>query len=350
MYENISKERVFICNTVYQLIVAIRIHMSIKGESYLVVTNQINNILQISERIKDTELFKKVIIGDVKTNKSSARLIKECIWGANIKELDDLKIDELICFNFDIFSHSIYAQLFKNNRNIVINKMEEGLLSYNTPTSTCRVLKVSNTIRKILGKQSLREQVEGFYCFLPTAYRGALNTIQISRISQNDLEIRRLLNHIFILQKIEPYKEKFIFLSCIYDIEGGNAIGELALAKRIADYVGSDNFIVKVHPRDDKQKYIEAGLKVDRNSDIPWEVVQINLDFSNKTLITTLSGSILNFNPVLETVPKSYYGYNMCQLNGNHLASHYKCVLENYLSNDSLGLRNIQILESFEEL
>lgn len=84
----------------------------------------------------------------------------------------------------------------------------------------------------------------------------------------------------------------------------------LNLQKQLQIRIGKNNLLDKSSPRDDKEKYISSGLKVDENSSIPFEVIQINSDFSSKILITTLSGSVLNFNSVLEEVPIAYYGYN----------------------------------------
>lgn len=339
----------FFCNTNYQLIVAMQIAVSFDKDCSIIITNEIKNYEEIARNLREISLFKHVVCIDVKTHKSSIVLIDQCIRGAVPKEIKDCVFDEFIGFNFDIPSHIVYAFLYHKNKDIIVNKMEEGLMSLNTPETNCGVIEMSTRIRRLLNRKNLKDDVSGFYCFSPKANKSGIPSIQIPSINK-DSKIKEYLNTVFCKNTKFEYKEKYIFLSCIYDIEGGEPIGELELAKKIADRVGRDNLLVKVHPRDNKEKYINAGLKVDDNSVVPFEVIQINNDFSDKVLITTLSGSILNFNPVLETVPKSYYGYNMCQLNGNHLASHYKCVLENYLSNDSLGLRNIQILESFGEL
>ena len=188
-----------------------------------------------------------------------------------------------------------------------------------------------------------------YICFSPKVNKSGIPSIQIPLINKYS-EIKDYLNTVFCKDRIFEYKERYIFLSCIYDVEGGEAIGEFELAKAIADKVGKNNLLVKVHPRDDKEKYISAGLKVDENSSVPFEVIQINNDFSDKILITTLSGSILNFNFVLENVPVAYYGYKLCVLEGNSLAKHYKCIIEQYVNDADLGLRNIKILESIEEL
>lgn len=339
----------FFCNTNYQLIVAMQISISLKKNSSIIVTNAIKNCEEIISNLKETGLFERVAYLDVKTEHNSFELIQRCVFGYAPKEVKDCVFDEFIGFNFDIPSHMVFAFFNRKNRNIVVRKMEEGLMSLNTPETSCRVIEVSTRIRKFLHKRNLRCSVSGIYCFSPKVNRSGIPSIQIPLINKNS-KIKEYLNTVFCKNRIFEYKEKYIFLSCIYDIEGGDAIGEFELAKAIADKVGKKNLLVKVHPRDDKEKYISSGLKVDENSSVPFEVIQINNDFSDKILITTLSGSILNFNSVLENVPISYYGYKLCTLEDNSLAIYYKNIIEQFINDADLGLRNIKILESIEEL
>lgn len=339
----------FFCNTNYQLIVAVQIALSFNKSGSIIITNEIKNYENIVKNLRKTKLFEQVACIDVKTVKKSITLTIQCILGMVPKEIKKCIFDEFVGFNLDIPSHIVYAFFYKKNKDIVINKMEEGVMSLNTPETSCGVLQASYKIRRLLNKRNMKEVISGFYCFSPKANRSGIPSIQIPLINHSS-RIKEYLNTIFCTNIKFEYKEKYIFLSCIYDNEGGNPIGELELAIKIADRVGRDNLLVKVHPRDDKEKYIRAGLKVDENSVIPFEVIQINNDFSDKVLITTLSGSILNFNPVLEKVPISYYGYSLCKLEGNYLASYYKDILEQYLADPELGLRNIYILNKMEEL
>lgn len=339
----------FLCNTNYQLIVAIQIALSFKKECSIIITNQIRNWKDIVRNLKMLKLFDRVSCIDVRTAKKSSILTIQCILGKAPDEIKDCFFDEFVSFNMDIPSHIVFAFFYQKNKDIVVNKMEEGVLSINTPDTSCGVIKASYKIRRFLNKRNLKDIISGLYCFSPNINRSGIPSIQIPLISSNS-RIREYLNAIFCRNTKFEYKEKYVFLSCIYDVEGGTPIGELELAKRIADRVGKDNLLVKVHPRDEKEKYIRAGLRVDKNSEIPFEVIQINTDFSNKVLITTLSGSILNFNQAMENAPISYYGYKLCKLDGNPLASHYRDVLEQYLADKKLGLRNIYVMNRMEEL
>lgn len=340
----------FFCNTNYQLLVAMQIAASFDDKKCsVIITTEIKNCEELFWRVRETDLFEEVSTMDVKNQGKTLGILKKCIWGFSPDQLRNSIFDEFVGFNMDIASHMVFAYFYNKNKNIIINKMEEGLMSLNTPETSCGVLDLTYKIRKGIGKKNLKDSIRGFYCFLPQANKTELISIKIPVINQKS-KIKEYLNEVFCGDTVFAYKEKYIFLSCIYDIEGGGAIGELELAIKIAERVGKNNLLVKVHPRDDKEKYIKAGLKVDQNSLIPFEVIQINNDFSDKILITTLSASILNFNPVLENTPKCYYGYKLCHLENNSVAQHYQKILEMYLQDEKLGIRNVKILESIEEL
>ena len=339
----------FFCNTNYQVLVAMQIAISFDKKCSLIITNEIKNCEYLLIQIEKIGLFEETFLMDVKSSEGTLKKLKRCIWGFFPGKHKNYIFDEFVGFNMDIASHMVYAYLYNKNKKIIVNKMEEGLMSLNTPETSCGVINLTYRMRKILGKENLKNRIKGFYCFLPQANKTEIPSIQIPLIKRTS-KIREYLKAVFCENITFTYKEKYIFLSCIYDIEGGEPIGELELALKIAKKVGKNNLLVKVHPRDDKKKYIQAGLKVDQNSLIPFEVIQINNDFSNKILITTLSASILNFNPVLEQTTKCYYGYKLCHLENNPLAQHYQKVLEEYLNNEEIGIRNVKVLESIEEL
>ncbi|MCI8387053.1 MAG: hypothetical protein HFE63_01125 [Clostridiales bacterium] len=339
----------FFCNTNYQLIAAIQITCSFNKNASVILTNEIKNADELSKRIAEVNIFEKVAVVDVKSKQSSFDIVKKCFFGWIPEKLNAIKFDEFVGFNFDITSHFIFASLYKKNKNLVVNKMEEGLLSYNTPDTSCRILSLAWKLRKFLRKQNLRERAQGFYCFQPKAYSGELKAIAIPKIEATNT-VKVLLEKVFAPSGISGYDEKYVFLSCVYDFEGGRPIGELNLANAIADMVGKDNMIVKVHPRDNMERYTQAGFKVDKNSQLPFEVIELCSDFKDKVLITTLSGSLLNFNPVLEQPIRSIYGYKLCDLQNNALAEHYSGVLSGYLDNCDIGLKSIEVAQKLEDI
>ena len=354
------KNILFFCNTYYQLITAIQIKLTLKANdrASVIITDHSANAKLISDRLRNTNIFDGVYFFETKVSPEDVNLsfrikaIKNGFFGKFPNGMNkNERFDELIGFNMDLPTHYVFASLWKKNKNIICNRMEEGLLSYRTPASSSGLLSTLCKLRSLFRKPNIRQCIESFYCFNPEIYTGDLCPIAIPRIDKENPKLRDSLEYIFLSDsKLDTYTQKYIFLSCIYDIDGDAPIGELELAKKIADTVGKENLLVKVHPRDDKSKYEAAGLTVDKNSSIPWEVVCIEQDFSQHVFITTLSGSILNVSAMLASAPKSFYGYPLCQTEKNMLAVHFKKVIEDYTGNPKFDAKNIKILYNIDEL
>ena len=349
------------CNTYYQLLVAIQLQLTLKGEDKVSVllTDASRGAEDVAARLKQTGFFHNVFFLHTKVAAEQINMAYKLrifwggVFGSTPQDMPcDYVCDELIGFNLDLSTQGVYAALYRRNPHIECHTMEEGLLSYEVPESSNGLMNTICKVRRFLGKKNLRASVQKFYCFNPQAYGGTLTPVLIPRMDCQNAQLKSLLQQIFLGQKsLEAYMQKYIYLPCIYDIEGGEPIGELALAKRLADQVGKDNLIVNVHPRDDAEKYRAAGLAVDTNSSVPFEVLCILQDLSQKILITTLSGSVLNVSALLTQPPTCYYAHSLCRLEANTMAQHFCGVVTRYLNPDSgLNMPNIQLLENTAQL
>lgn len=354
------KNVLFICNTHYQLIVALQMRLTTFSEDncYTLITNCSKGTKGVAERLKNQKVFKDVYYQEVyglnekNTLKHKWFYLKGAIFGNKKYKLSGgVSFDEIISFNFDLHSHIIFANEYKKNKKIKCEKMEEGLLSYSTKDTTCGILNAVYKIRKLLKLQNLKTTIGKFYCFSPKVYKGNLEAIKIPKILVEGSRIKEILTSIYKSEFEYEYKEKYIFLPCIYDVEGEEPIGELELALKLASVVGKENLLVKVHPRDDVSRYINAGLTVDKNSSIPWEVIQINNDFEDKVLLSTLSTSLLTTALLFKNSPKCYYIYSMCKISNNTLAKHFRNLLQDYLNNATqLELKNVFAIDSFNDI
>ncbi len=347
----------FFCNTYYQLIVAIRMRMTLKkaDKVSVVLTDVSRNAERVCDNLKSGRIFDGAyyLKTDEKDGKSTWQYLKEGINGIIPAGMEnDLFYDELIGFNYDLPTCALYASLEKANRSICCNVMEEGLLSYATEDSDCRAAKLIRLSRKLLFKKNAREKRELFYCFNPKAYKGPFTPVEIPPVAADDTELREALFDVFLDgNEPEMYKEKYIYLSSVYDFEGGAPVGELDVAIQIANVVGYDNLIVKVHPRDDLTRYRKAGLAVAENSSVPWEVFQIGCDFSEKVLVSSFSGSMINLNSIIESGGKNIYTNQLCDVSENPLAQYYGALIDGYLSRaEEFGLKNICSVSSIDEI
>lgn len=238
--------------------------------------------------------------------------IKELVQSLNIQD------DKMLFYNIDEVTYILYSMMSKNNPDLICERFEEGILSYNNSFPSSDKMKIARLLRKLLHKRNLLEQILHFYCFTPAVYEGKLGTLIIPPIeSINDSSVTQFLSLFAVNNVSSCYKQKYIYFSSVYDFEGGEPIGELDLVKKIAEKVKNENLIVKVHPRDNPQRFIECGLNVDLNSQIPWEVVQFKQDFSQHIFLTVNSGSVLGVNMIISDMPRTYFLFPLCDLDKN---------------------------------
>lgn len=121
---------------------------------------------------------------------------------------------------------------------------------------------------------------------------------------------------------------------------------------KVADLVGKDNLLVKTHPRDKRTIYSDNGFKVDKNSNIPWEAIQLSKDFSDKVFLTVNSSSVLAGSFMSEKTVKTFYLYKLCNVENNSLAKQGVETLENLLLNNELKkiLVNVNVLADIDSV
>lgn len=355
------KQVLVYCNTYYQLLVAIQLQRTLKRQDRVSVllTDESRGAEKIAQRLRAAGFFHGVYYLNTKVSEAQVTaayrlsMLRKGVFGSLPADMPrDYVCHEFIGFNLDLSSHGVFAALYRRNRKIVCSAMEEGLLSYRTPRSTSGLLRSIEKLRAAFGWENLHGKIGQFYCFYPKAYAGDLEPVAIPRLDSRDPELRALLQQIFLAdQPLEPYRQRYIYLPCIYDISGGDPIGERELTAVLCQGVGAENLLIKVHPREDASAYGTAGAEVDANSTVPFEVLCILQDLSQKVLITTLSGSVLNISALLAQPPVSYYAYPLCRLEGNPLAQRYRGVVNRYLDPESgMDLTNIRLLEDLSQL
>ena len=109
---------------------------------------------------------------------------------------------------------------------------------------------------------------------------------------------------------------------------------------------------MKTHPRDPRNIYEENGFKVDKNSAIPWEVIQLSGDFSDKVFLTATSGSVLAGSFLSEKPTRTLYTYPLCDLSHHRVAQDSRAAIEELLGNESLRqiLHNVEVIHSVEDI
>ena len=292
----------FLCNTLYQLIVASCIReMYSNNQADLILTDHTTGTKTLYGRFKENKvIFDEVLYLETKylykyderlSNFERIKDFKRDITISNMINLD--KYDMFFCANAEPFSERIVNYLKHKDKNIVINWFEDGLSAYSFDRCyfPSWIGYIKAAIKRMFCLYRVTSSVDSFYLFQPDKLMWTPRA-EIKKIQPISKKLSIELGYLFDFDNcVDEYKENYIFFedgamdwSTNLDIE---------LVKLIAEIVGKDNIVVKIHPRNTVNRFKELGFKTNQDSSIPWEVIASNIDIENKVLISMYSQSVI---------------------------------------------------------
>lgn len=289
-----------ICNTHFQVIVAVQLKLTLfKGDEVDVhVSDHSLNAAAVADRLRQTGLFGDVSYRETKAEIATGKVEKAlgfaaaCIGARRFPPCPDY--DEILFYNLNIPVYHVADAAANGSRETVFSGMEEGVLSYER-MAYGKSPELLDKVRAITGRPQIKKSIARYYCFHPELYRmqgGSLEPVRIPPVQASLNELRQTLVNVFDFEP-EPISQKAIFFASSSDIDG-NGFGETELILYLAKIVGRENILVKMHPRDRRSVYRDAGLNVMARSDVPWEVVQICGAADKSLCMTATSGAFIN--------------------------------------------------------
>lgn len=125
-----------------------------------------------------------------------------------------------------------------------------------------------------------------------------LPPVPVCRIEPFDINDRNFLdniNSIFDYEKCNDiYDLPIIFFEESYYADGSEMIDDVGIIERLAESIGRDNIMVKLHPRNPINRFKRLGYKTNKNTEIPWELIVLNQEISKSILISISSSAVLS--------------------------------------------------------
>ena len=358
------KKIICICNTYYQLIFALQLKKTVYANDYMVLllSDHSKNALSICRNLEQDNCFDEIQYVEIKNIDYSFSLNPYAGNKAIKQILKKTKVDcfdEMLVFNPSKSTYLFFSHLCKRNIHIKVLRFEEGVLSYNTQickliplTSSLHINRLIYPLLKLFRKYDMMAKLNKFYCYYPQLYMGNIAAEKVSLIKDKS-DVGEIVVKAFEVNRCElKYEEKYIFFTSVYDFEGGAAIGEFNLVKKIADNVGKENLLIKMHPRDTRTVYADEGFHIDTNSSVPFEALLFAYDFSDKILLTATSGAVLSASLMLENPPETYYMYPLCSIEENPMAKGTVSQIDQVLRHPSMKyqLRQIHVCDNIENI
>lgn len=320
--------KLYICSTVYQLVVAVHIKMTIhsKSDADIILTDEMPNVSTIAAKLNSKKIFMSIVVVHGKESALSKGKLAYIpfAYRHRLKDLSELfggedpystQYDEILFANIGGLNYRIASSIADYNRQAEVSMFEEGVSSYSKLYG-----QVFNEQKKIKNRICYKTlyKTSRFYFFdvrLPV-WKWKMKFICIPPIELNKNKICRVLNDIFGYEKLKDrYSEKVIFFEESY-VTDGIKVDDVELVEELARTYGKENILVKTHPRDTVNRFAHLGYKTNRDKSIPWEVVALNMDLKDKILVSMTSTAVVNSMILLHSPCKILLDYeNMPQSN-----------------------------------
>lgn len=333
-----------------------------KDEVDIMISDSVYRRDIIRKNILAHNIFKNVLCGNIREffPKSKNRIKHEWmrLWSAiNPTYIADRTIDNNVIYDVFItteinyFTESIYSFFLKRNPELKVELMDEGYSSYThyfrenyKPTNVKNKIKrfMFRTPGNFFSRKYIADEANTIYYFAPVLL--CWNNIPY-KIKQIDTSVisnfTQLVNLMFGYEDLlckglnSEYKEKYIFFeeSFFWSNKNNN---DIDIINKIARMVGKENLIVKLHPRNQINRFASMGIKTNKTEGIPWELILLNMDENEeKVFITFSSGAVLNFKFLIkESKYKSILLYDCQGIQyydvGNELKQWFNKYKDNY--------------------
>lgn len=307
----------FAVDSFFQLIEATNLRMSIycEDKADIAIYSSTPSAKKVCESLKKTGVFDNCYYVDTSLTRCSSKysffdkLPKYFVYLYTIffsykytrklfkSEID--RYDQFLFVGYGALPECIYNACKKVNRDLVCYRYEDSYVSYTKEyvKSKGAVRSLIEKIGKIVSKRNnIVDDIKGYYFISPDLVQISLDypIIEAPRIDRLNSKLVGVLNEAFGFDTLKDnYKEKYIFF------ESGDSFFEannedVQFIKELAAIVGGDNILVKRHPRCTENRFKSLGVHIAKSSNIPWELIQMNIRMDNKVFITTTSAAALS--------------------------------------------------------
>lgn len=267
--------------------------------------------------------------------------------------IDDIELEHSytdLWVNLDTMAPKMfYYRLLKKGMTPQIHLVDEGVSSYILDFSASKEDFINH--KRVFGELAFQNRCTDMWLCEPRLFAGDYADIALYAVPKEilkDSEVIALLQEIY--GEGELPEEKYIFFEESFAAEG-RTTNDIELFRTIADIVGKDNIIIKRHPRNPINRFSELGYKVMEAQSVPWEMLLLTQDVSDKVLISVGSSATISPFFLYGMQPKAFLLKNLLigkvhYLQNPKMEDFYENVLTMYNKEQA----NVYIPQTEEEL
>jgi glycosyltransferase involved in cell wall biosynthesis len=315
-----SKRVLAVCNTPFQLICIIWLRISFFRDAIfdVIITNQVNDAKNLTDRVLSAQLFNNVTLvcdsdysnwRGAKNSRPKTKLDKlRDYYGRGLRRRSlyrgSTKYDEFLLFNHSRFSLLLFERLWQRNSHIQAAIYEEGIGSYNHISRCyydpkyaweCRSLmrKIND---RVFRRPCITENIRRMYVFIPELlnFHPPIEIVRIPPLDANCQELTKALFSVFNCENAELDVTQDVILFEESYAADGLPFNYMPVLEALDKAFGKENIVVKKHPRSKIDLFTSEGYAIFPNSSAPWEVILLkNTALAKKTWVSYCSGSML---------------------------------------------------------
>lgn len=289
----------FRCCTVFQLFNAINIKSSLlKDTAADIILNEATDFSEFIPKLKNLNLFENIITSNdtpetyFEWRRADKNTKINMIFNPEqyVHQLDltEIYTDYYIAV-VDDYNKLFYYDLIKKGHRPKIHIFEDGISTY--LIDFAQECKDDIFDHSIYEKLEFIKNISELMLYQPDLHIESTFKCPIKALPTVDYqnkEVKNQYNSVFGTGDLP--EEKYIFLEEAF-VKDGISTTDTELLDYIANIVGKDNIRVKMHPRNNIDRFSRSGYKVVANSQVPWEITIMNAMLSDKVFITVSSTS-----------------------------------------------------------
>lgn len=187
-----------------------------------------------------------------------------------------------------MFSKLLYYCLIKNKSQPAIHIYEEGLGTY---LQTFQIPTYDYIPHSVVYKEkSFYCNIADIYLYEPALYLGNTLGVPVKSLPRTGFQkedFKQFLCDIFGTIQLPPNRPIIFFEECMTG--DGRMVNDIDLLYELESLVGRENIAVKRHPRNAVDRLSKLGFYVMENATIPWEIILLTNDVSNKLFVSIAS-------------------------------------------------------------
>lgn len=259
-------------------------------EADLYVYDEFNGASQIYQNILKEGIFKNVYLVDHK--KIGNKVISKMNVLLNINRM--IKLDKKVDYNIiftqggNYFLKILYGQTKKNNPNVELRYIEDGLATYLNVT-LLNTAAIRRKIMNLINPHSMfLAEITNYYLYEPklTNINQSFNLNRLPIIKKDGILYEQLKRIFGLPSKEEKMGNTLLFLDQPLE-KDDYQINEENILKCIKEYGSNRKISVKLHPRTNAKRY-GSDVQIFK-TDLPLELCFLAYDLKNTVIVSCIS-------------------------------------------------------------